>query len=99
MENEKFDEFLKGIPEGVTMPLESHEDIGLVQESQNIINALDVLKEHGDTTKETQIGLLPKIKEVIASLRELQVKGDTEAIRSGIVRLVAERDRIELMVN
>ncbi len=69
-----------------------------VHESESLVNELEVLKSH-EGAKDAQVALLPKVKKLIADLRKLQEAGDSEPIRNNIVRLVAERDRIELMVN
>ena len=95
---ENFEEFLKNIPEEVAVPLEKEEGGDLISESQDLITTIEVIKGD-DATKEAQFALLPKINKMLADLREAQAKGDSEPIRTGIVRLVAERDRIELMRN
>ncbi len=94
-----FKKFLESIPQEVAKPLEPEEGRGdLTVESQNLVNALDVIKE-SEGTKEAQIALLPRIKGMIAALREAQAKNDSEPIRNSITRLVAERERIETMIN
>lgn len=95
---ENFKDFLKNIPESVAVPLEESENADPLHEGQTILNELDVLKGH-ESAKEAQIGLLPKIKKLIEDLRELQAKRNKEAIQNALVRLVAERDRIEKMIN
>ena len=94
---EEFKDFLKNIPESAAVPMEEMEG-DTIHESESLVNELEVLKSH-EGAKEAQIALLPQIKKLIVDLRKLQEAGDSEQIRNSIVRLVAERDRIEKMVN
>lgn len=95
---EDFKKFLESIPEEVVVPLEKEDGGDLISESQDLITTIEVIKGD-DAAKEAQFALLPKINKMLADLREAQAKGDSEPIRNSIVRLVAERDRIELMRN
>ncbi len=93
-----FKKFLESIPQEVTAPLEKEDGGDLISESQDLITTIEVIKGD-DAAKEAQFALLPKINKMIADLRDAQAKGDSETVRNSIVKLVAERDRIDQMKN
>ena len=95
---EDFEKFMKNIPEEVAVPAEKNEQ-DPVEKSEDVLNELAALGER-DSTKERRIELLPEIKELISDLRELQNKGSNNAeIQNAIVRLVNEKDKIEILRN
>ncbi|MBI4085348.1 MAG: hypothetical protein HY432_02475 [Candidatus Liptonbacteria bacterium] len=102
---EEFEDFLKNIPESVAKPLESIKGTEeILDESDLLVNELGILKEsESEKSKETQIGMLPKVKELISGLREVQAKNDKnyerEGVQNALARLINERDRIEKMIN
>jgi len=93
---EDFEKFLKDIPEGVATSLESEDGESPVEEGQKVISALEILNA------EERINLLPRIKETIADLKDLQnrnIRANDESVRNTLMKLITEEEKIEKMIN
>jgi hypothetical protein len=93
---EEFKKFLKEIPEGVVTPLENEKSDDPVEEGRKIIDALEVIGA------EEKIKLMPRIKEAITDLKDLQNKNirvNDESVRNTLMPLISAKEKIEHMIN
>lgn len=96
MPENDFEKFMKEIPEGVAVPLESEDGENPAEEGEKILSALEVV------SADEKVNLLPRIKETIARLKDLQnknIRANDEFVRNTLMRLIAEEGKIEANIN